>query len=171
MAYLKLRICLVGLSMAFTANMIVYRITKHKFAADIKGTGAALFPGRWNKSGTPVLYTGITKEIALLETIVHATPMIVSDLDILTIEIPDDSITDLEIPDLPANWAEYPAPTKLSDLGEKWVLAGLTIALKIPSCIINTSYNVILNCNHLNFSSVNVLDHSKFHFDIRLISR
>lgn len=151
--------------------MIVYRITKRKFAAGIKGTGAALFPGRWNKAGTPVIYTGVTKEIALLETIVHATPMIVPDLDILTIEIPDDSVTELEIPDLPTNWAEYPAPTKLSDLGENWVLAGITIALKVPSCIINSSYNVILNCNHLDFKRVKVLDHSKFHFDIRLITR
>ncbi|MEO7176711.1 MAG: RES family NAD+ phosphorylase [Saprospiraceae bacterium] len=157
--------------MVYTANMIVYRITKHKFAADITGRGAALFPGRWNKFGRPVLYAGLGREIALLETIVHATPLIVSDLDILTIEIPDDSITELEIPDLPANWAEYPAPSKLSDLGEKWILEGLTIALKVPSSIINTSYNVILNCNHLDFSRVKVLDHSKFHLDMRLIGR
>jgi len=157
--------------MVFTANMIVYRITKHNFAADIKGTGAALFSGRWNKAGMPVLYTGISKEIALLETIVHATPMIVTDLDILTIEIPDDSITELEIKDLPANWAEYPAPTKLSDTGKSWVLAGLTVALKVPSCIINTSYNVILNFNHSDYRKVKVLDHSKFHFDLRLITR
>lgn len=171
MGYLKLKICLVGLNMEYSVSMIVYRITKRRFAADIKGTGAALFPGRWNKSGTPVLYTSMTKEIALLETIVHATPMIVPDLDILTIEIPDNSITELEIRDLPANWAEYPAPTKLSDLGENWVLMNYTVALKVPSCIINTSYNVILNCNHSNFSKVKVLDHSKFHFDMRLITR
>ena len=171
MAYLKLRICLVGLSTAFIVNMIVYRIAKHKFAADITGKGAALFPGRWNKSGTPVLYTGLPKEIALLETILHATPLIVHDLDILTIEIPDNSISEIKIPELPANWAEYPAPTRLSDLGENWILAGLTIALKIPSCIIETSYNVILNCNHPDFNRVKVLDHSKFHFDLRLITR
>lgn len=155
----------------FIADMIVYRIAKSKFAADITGTVAALFPGRWNKFGAPVLYTGITKEIALLEILVHATPMIVPDLDILTIEIPDDSITELEIADLPDNCAEYPAPMKLSDLGENWVLKSSTIALKVPSCIINTSYNVILNCNHPDFSRVRVLDQSKFHFDMRLITR
>ncbi len=151
--------------------MIVYRITKTKFAADMKGTGAAKFPGRWNKSGTPVLYTGMSKEIALLETLVHATPMIVPDLDLLTIEIPDDSITEFQIPDLPINWTEYPAPIKLSDLGENWILKGEAIALKVPSCIITNSHIIILNCNHLDFSKVKVLDRIKFHFDVRLIKR
>jgi RES domain-containing protein len=151
--------------------MLVYRITKSRYAADLKGTGAALFPGRWNKFGTAVFYTGMTKEIALLETIVHATPMIFPDLDILTFEIPDDSITEFAIPELPENWAEYPAPNRLANLGEHWVLKGVTLALKVPSSIIDTAFNIILNCNHREFSKVKLLDHSKFNFDIRLIMR
>lgn len=62
-----------------------------------------------NKPGTPVLCTGMTKEIALLETIFHATPMSFADLEILTIEISDDSITVVEIADLNENWTGYPA--------------------------------------------------------------
>ncbi|MDY0341952.1 MAG: RES family NAD+ phosphorylase [Lentimicrobium sp.] len=72
--------------------MIVYRITQRKRAGDIHGTGATLYPGRWNKRGTPILYTGESKEMALLETIVYIPPMLIPDLDILTLEIPDDSI-------------------------------------------------------------------------------
>ncbi|MEO6133168.1 MAG: RES family NAD+ phosphorylase [Saprospiraceae bacterium] len=149
--------------------MIAYRITPRKYSADIHGSGAAMFPGRWNKYGTPVLYTGGTKEIALLETIVHLPSGIVPALDILTIEIPDNSITELTIRDLPSNWSAYPAPTSLSQLGEDWVIKGVTIALKVPSCIINTSHNIILNCKHVNYKKVKVLDHRKFHFDLRLI--
>ena len=67
--------------------MLVYRITGKKYANDISGTGAAIFGGRWNKKGTPVLYTGGSKEIALLETIVHTPPMLVPDLDILTFDL------------------------------------------------------------------------------------
>jgi len=150
--------------------MIVYRITTRNRASDIQGTGAALFPGRWNKKGTPVLYTGETKEIALLEIIVHTPPMIIPDLDILTIEIPDDSITELKVTDLPKNWSRYPAPLILVEIGEKWILNGDTIALKVPSCIIHTSFNFILNCNHKNYRKVKVLDHRQFQFDPRLIS-
>ncbi|MDY0077213.1 MAG: RES family NAD+ phosphorylase [Bacteroidales bacterium] len=150
--------------------MKVYRITKRKQAADIQGTGAALYPGRWNKKGTPVLYTGESKEIALLETIVHIPPMLIPDLDILTIEIPDDSITEIIATNLPPNWFKYPAPEILSEIGESWISEGKTLALKVPSCIITSSFNYILNCNHKDFNRIKIFDHSEFLFDPRLKS-
>lgn len=150
--------------------MKVYRITSKKHAKDVSGTGAAIFGGRWNKKGTPVLYTGENKEIALLETIVHTPPMLVPDLDILTFEIPDDSITTLIIKDLPRNWKDYPAPTILAYLGEEWIQKEETIALKVPSCIIQSSHNYILNCQHSEFRKVKLISHEDFHFDSRLNS-
>lgn len=150
--------------------MIVYRITGKKHAKDLSGTGAAIYGGRWNKKGTPVLYTGETKEIALLETIVHTPPMLVPDLDILTIEIPDDSITEIAIKNLPKNWIDYPAPSILAQIGEDWVKKADTLALKVPSCIIHSASNYILNCRHEKYPKIRVIDHSDFHFDSRLNS-
>jgi len=149
--------------------MIIYRITARKHSSDISGTGAAIYPGRWNKKGTPVLYAGESKEIALLETIVHSPPMLIPEMDLLTIEIPDGSITTIEIPDLPRNWSKYPAPVILAEIGGRWAMEGNTIALKVPSCIISSSNNYILNCNHQEYQKVKILDHSPFYFDPRLI--
>jgi RES domain-containing protein len=151
--------------------MLVYRITKRKFSADISGTGSALFPGRWNKFGTPVLYTGETKEIALLEILVNASSLIINDLDILTLEIPDSSISELKISELPKNWNEYPPPSKLAYIGQEWVFKGETLALRVPSCIIQSSRNVVLNCNHKDFKEVKVINHSKFELDTRFTKR
>ena len=148
--------------------MIVYRITRSKHAADISGTGAARYPGRWNIKGTPVLYTGENKEIALLENIVHIPPMMTPELYILTIEIPDDSISELRIRDLPGNWAQFPAPSILAEIGQTWAEKEETIALKVPSSIIYSSNNFILNCNHTNNNMVKILDQRKFYFDARL---
>ncbi len=148
--------------------MIVYRITKSKRASDISGYGASIYPGRWNKKGMFVLYTGESKEIALLENIVHIPPMMSPELDILTIEIPDNSITILTPEDLPKNWHQFPAPTVLSDIGKEWVDKGKTIALKVPSSIIHSAYNIILNCKHKDYKSVKILGQKKFHFDSRL---
>ncbi len=150
--------------------MLVYRITGKKFAKDILGTGAAMYGGRWNKKGTPVLYTGESKEIALLETIVQTPPMLAPDLDILTFEIPDDSITEIKIKDLPLNWLAYPAPSILAKLGEDWIKKGKTITLKVPSCIIHSSHNYILNCSHVDYRKVKLIEHKNFHFDSRLNS-
>ncbi|MFT5820060.1 MAG: RES domain-containing protein [Crocinitomix sp.] len=149
--------------------MIVYRITSHKFSSDISGTGAALYGGRWNKKGSSILYTGESKDIALLETVVHTPPMLVPNLDIVTLEIPDDSISELTISDLPINWMDYPAPSILAELAEQWILENKTIALKVPSCIIHSSHNYLLNCRHPDFNSkVKVMELINFHFDSRL---
>lgn len=149
--------------------MIVYRIAKSKNTSDISGIGASLYPGRWNKKGSPVLYTGENKEIALLETIVHIPPSISPDLDILTIELPDNSLTILDINDLPKNWAQYPSPTILSEMGQQWIDNDNTIALQVPSSIIHSSKIIILNCNHPRYGEVKILDKKKFYFDSRLI--
>ena len=49
------------------------------------------------------------KKIALIETIVHTPPMIVPKLDIITLEIPNESITSITIDMLTQNWKVYPA--------------------------------------------------------------
>ena len=148
--------------------MIIYRITEKKHAGDLAGTGAAVYGGRWNKKGTPVLYTGENIEIALLETIVHVPPLLVPDLVLLTLEIPDHSVTEIELSKLPKNWKAYPAPSILSEIAEAWVNERKTIALKVPSCIIHSSHNFILNCNHPDYSQVKLIDQQDFAFDIRL---
>lgn len=149
--------------------MHVYRITGRKYANDLTGRGAAMFGGRWNKKGSPVLYTGENKEIALLETLVHTPSLLIPELDILTLDIPDNSITAIEITDLPKNWAVYPAPVILSEIGEKWIKESITIALKVPSCIIYSAHNYILNCRHPEYSKIRLIDQKRFKFDTRLI--
>ena len=149
--------------------MHVYRITGRKYANDLTGRGAAMFGGRWNKKGSPVLYTGENKEIALLETLVHTPSLLIPELDILTLDIPDNSITAIEITDLPKNWAVYPAPVILSEIGERWIKESITIALKVPSCIIYSAHNFILNCRHPEYSKIRLIDQKKFKFDTRLM--
>ena len=149
--------------------MIVYRITNSLHASDLSGAGAALYPGRWNRKGTPVLYTGERREIALLEYIVHVPPLLMPKLDMLTIEIPGNSIKELKPKDLPSNWNQYPAPSILAEIGQEWIENNSTIALKVPSCIIETSNNYILNCNHKDYGMVRIIEQKEFHLDTRLI--
>ena len=149
--------------------MIVYRITKSSHASDISGTGASLYPGRWNKKGTAVLYTSERIEIALLETIVHIPPLLCPQLDLLTIKIPDEHVVVVTIPELPRNWYHYPAPDLLAEIGQQWVDQGKSLAFKVPSCVVHTSNNFILNCNHKDYAQVTVLEKKEFYFDKRLM--
>lgn len=148
--------------------MLIYRITKSKHASDISGTGAALFPGRWNKKANPVLYTAETIDIALLEIVVHTPPLLIPELDLLTIQIPDNSIIQYSVKDLPENWFHYPAPTILSEIGQSWIDDGKYLALKVPSSIIHTSHIILLNCKHKNYKKVKIIKQQNFYFDTRL---
>jgi RES domain-containing protein len=149
--------------------MILYRITKSKYAADLSGYGAAIHPGRWNKRGTSVLYTGMTAEIALLETLVQLPNMLTPRLDMVTIQIPDKSCFEYSIADLPENWSNYPAPTILAEIGQRWVNENKYLGLIVPSCIIPTAKNVVLNCQHVRYREVSIVDQKPFQIDKRLI--
>ena len=49
--------------------MLLYRISKSKYAKDLSGEGARRAGGRWNFKGTPVVYTADSTALATLETL------------------------------------------------------------------------------------------------------
>lgn len=149
--------------------MIVYRITKSKRASDLSGTGAALYPGRWNKKGVPVLYTGENPEIALLANLLHIPALMAPNLDIVSIEVPDDSMTSILVSQLPEYWFHFPAPDMLAEIGHQWIDKGDTLALCVPSAIIHTSHNFIFNCHHPLYDDIKIIDQKPFYLDTRLL--
>ena len=104
-----------------------------------------------------------------METIVHTPPLLIPRLDLLTIEVPNDSISEFKKEDLPSNWKQYPAPDILAQLGQNWVRSMETIALRVPSCIVDQVNNIILNCTHPEYDSrVEIKNIEEFFFDRRL---
>jgi len=148
--------------------MEIFRITNKKYADDLTGKGAALNGGRWNKVGTPVLYCGASVEIALLETIVHLPANFAPNLILLTLQIPNDSIDAITVSELPKKWYKHPAPEVLAEIGDAWTKSNSSIALKVPSVIVHTAHNFVLNCSHPKYQKVKVLKKQPFPLDGRL---
>lgn len=137
--------------------MIVYRISKEKWAKDLSGLGAEKAGGRWNPRGIPVLYTSINSSLAILELLVHMDyDLLPNDMVLARINIPDGSIKELTEVDLPKNWRDNPAPDSLKELGRGWVKANKQLALKVPSAVNPIEHNYILNVDHPLFSRVMV---------------
>ncbi|MBS9525536.1 RES family NAD+ phosphorylase [Litoribacter ruber] len=148
--------------------MLVFRLASTKYSRDLSGTGSSLFGGRWNKKGSPVLYTGESREIALLEALVNIPPMVLPEMDMITLQIPSNSIIELKFSDLPPNWRDYPAPSVLAEITEEWIVSKDSLALKVPSAIIDTSHNYIINCAHKLHSKLKIKEVKAFKFDTRL---
>jgi RES domain-containing protein len=70
---------------------------------------------------------------------------------------------------LPADWAQSPAPSELQDLGKDWVMSGRTAVLCVPSAVIAHEVNVLINPAHHEAAHIRALAPKPFVFDPRLI--
>jgi RES domain-containing protein len=150
--------------------MIVYRLTRSKFKNDLSGKGAEIAGGRWNSIGTPVLYTGESRALCLLEIAVH-TPLNIVPVDYLmiTIEIPDSAkIREILVKDLPPHWRSFPEMQFTQKLGDKFFHEGKYLALRVPSAVVSGDHNILVNPLHADFRNVKVVSTEVYGFDERL---
>lgn len=150
--------------------MRVYRLSKSKYAHDLRGTGAKRFGGRWNKRGTPCIYSSESRALAVLEYSVNANvDLIPRALSICVFEIDYKRVKEVKTQTVPGNWKEIPAPLSTKEFGTDLLDDGIPI-LKIPSIVIPGEYNYILNpmTDKNHFKLVDIRD---FVFDLRIKSR
>jgi RES domain-containing protein len=151
--------------------MKVYRISKCKYIDDLSGAGAAVFPGRWHSKGTYILYTASTPSLALLESVVHISNIIVADYCMICLEIPGDKILEIGIEDLPNDWFENPPPDKLKFYGDTFIAETKFLALKLPSAIMPEESNFLLNPHHKDFKLVKKIYTRNIPIDRRLLKK
>lgn len=151
--------------------MKVYRISKCKYIDDLSGAGAAMFPGRWHGRGTYILYTASTASLALLESVVHISNIIVADYCMICLDIPEDKILAIDIKSLPDDWFENPPPDKLKFYGDSFVAQNKFLALKLPSAIMPEENNYLLNPRHKDFKLVKKIYTRHVPIDERLLKK
>ncbi len=147
--------------------MILYRIVKCAYA-DLSGTGARLYGGRWNSEGRSMVYLTSSRSLAVLEALVHLSPTnLPNDFCIMIIDAPDDIAT-ITTEQLPAHWHEYPEPNNLKEIGNKFLAEKKHLLLKVPSAIVKEEYNYLLNPQHHDAGLVKIINTGPFLFDQRL---
>ena len=152
--------------------MIVWRICKRRYASNsLEGEGARLFGGRWNLPGVPIVYTSETLSLAALELLVHVDPADApADLVSVSIEVPDDLATNQPI-DLPADWRAVPVPPSTQHYGSEWQARAREPLLRLPSAVVPTEFNRLINPLHPEARRVAIVDVAAFSLDPRLIGR
>lgn len=152
--------------------MHVWRICKRAYArAPLTGEGGLRVSGRWHTAKRPVVYTSGSLALASLEALVHADPELApSDLVAVEVEIPASvRVTQIDRDDLPRGWQRYPAPAALQGIGNEWLAAGRTAVLGVPSAIVPSERNYLVNPSHSDARRIRVIAKAAFVLDPRLL--
>ena len=146
-----------------------WRLTKTKHLATAwDGEGARRSGGRWNSVGTAVVYTSATLSLALVETLVHITSGVLPAYSAVPIEFDESLVATLEAKDLPPNWRADPAPPTVRAIGDSWVRAATSAALRVPSVVVPVEFNYVFSPQHPDFARVSIGAPMPFPFDARL---
>jgi len=154
--------------------MKVWRLTKTRYASSaFDGEGARIYGARWNSRGTRVAYASSSSALAVLEVLVHLTGGGGSAVgySLISGTVPDSSIEELAPGLLPKDWKTSPVPPSAQLVGDEWIKSGRSLALKVPSVIVDDGFNILINPEHAAFAQVTIDSISTFGFDPRLILR
>lgn len=147
-----------------------WRIVKEKHALTaFDGEGARLYGGRWNSTGTRMVYTSGSLSLAALESLVRLNPPLKLKYVAIPIEFDDALMEIIHIGTLPARWTEAPPPPSTRLIGDRWVTEARSPVLELPSVLIRTEPNYLLNPAHPDFKGIHIGKPVPFAFDPRLL--
>ncbi len=147
-----------------------WRIVRENHAATaLDGEGARRYGGRWNSPGTRVVYASATLSLAALELLVHLLPPVRFRYVAIPIEFDDGLVEVVSMDSLPIEWTEEPPPQSTQWMGDRWVEEGRSAVLRLPSVIVPTEPNYLLNPAHPDFRKVRIGAPAPFAFDPRLL--
>lgn len=149
-----------------------WRLIKSRHAAAaFDGEGARLHGGRWNSPGTRVAYASDSIALAALEVLAHLqSTAVLQAYSVVSLSFPDESVELLTTSLLPARWRRFPSPPENQAIGDQWVAQGRSLILRVPSAIIPSAANFLINPSHPEFAKVVIGRPERFAFDRRLLS-
>jgi len=147
--------------------MVLWRISRHR---DLDGNGGLRAAGRWHERGFPIVYFAETPAGALLEVCVHTSANdIPPSYTLLEVTVGRGiSLETVDVKSLPRNWSENLKETR--SLGSQWLRSMRTALLRVPSAIVPSTSNVLLNPRHEDSKKIRITSLTEYPFDVRLKS-
>jgi RES domain-containing protein len=147
-----------------------WRITKARHAATaFTGGGAKAYGGRWNSPGTAVVYTAGSISLAILEMLVNMqTQDLMRHYVIFPVAFDHRLMTTVNPAALPPAWRRSPSPASVQRVGDAWVAGSGSAVLRLPSVIVPSEWNYLLNPAHPDFASCTIGLKQQIKLDPRL---
>lgn len=153
--------------------MRTWRICREAYAKDpLSGRGGLFTSGRWHTRGRRIVYSSATLSLAALELLVHADKdTLPVDLVQIEIDIPSDlALARVDLSELPKTWRSHPSPSAVQALGNHWLTAMSSAAVMVPSALIPSEWNILINPSHPEAGKILVVSATKFNYAPRLFS-
>ena len=150
--------------------MIVYRLSHAKYVSDLSSSGAA---NRWNRTFQFVIYCSENISLCALELLAHTNGIRpAGEFKIMQIEIKNTVNTNsIDTNELPEHWHQLQAYAHTQMIGSNWYESKSSLCLKIPSAIIQSEFNYIINSQHPDFlKKVKLIATKDFFWDNRFPS-
>ena len=150
-----------------------WSITKARHAATaFTGAGAKTYGGRWNSPGTAVVYTTGSISLAILEMLVNMQAQdLMRHYVIFLVSFDPTLMTTVNPAALPTAWRRSPSPATVQQVGDTWVAGARSAVLRLPSVIVPSEWNYLLNPAHRDFASCTIGPKQRIKLDLRLIKR
>ena len=151
-------------------KITAWRTTRKKYVQEaFTGEGAKRFGGRWNPPGFPAVYVAQSLSLAILELIVHLD----EDSDISRfVAIPvtfDRKLVHVLPPSqLPRDWSALPIAEPSQSVGKKWLSSKKSVLLQVPSSVVPSESNFVINPLHPKFSQLQIGSPQPLHIDQRI---
>lgn len=152
--------------------LTVWRLLTARFAASaFSGEGARRYGGRWNGKGVPMIYTAGSQSLAMLEMLVQDEPLRARYVMIAATLPKNLKIERISAGHLPAAWRDLTLRERLQTLGNEWIKRRSSAVLAVPSAIIPSETNYLLNPLHPSFARIEIGEPQDFITDLRLIRK
>ena len=150
-------------------TVTAWRIVKKKYQANaFSGEGAKEYGGRWNSPGNPVVYTAESQSLAALEMLVHLESAdLLSAYIAFQVTFESSLVFDVAKP-LPKQWDCEPCPRRVCLVGDEWLRSGQSAVLRVPSTLIHSENNYLLNPRHERFGKIKISKPAPFRIHPRL---
>lgn len=151
---------------ASTAPLRVHRVVEAEHASDpFAPTDSG---GRWSPPGRGCVYASLSPAGALLEYLAHNSDGAPPGLMLATAELP--AGTTLAECNEPSTWRDLPYRPEVQQVGANWLGSGRSLALRVPSALVEGEVNVLLDPAHPGYAALQVQALAPLRVDRRLRS-
>jgi RES domain-containing protein len=152
--------------MSFAWRIVQAHVADRAFT----GEGSRRYGGRWNSKGFAIVYTSSSLSLAILEVLVHVPIYgILEEYVYFPVEFDQDFVLPLDMDNLPNNWKNDPPPRAIKQIGDSWVEGRKSVILEVPSTIVPTEKNYLINPALPDIKKLKTGSPTKLEFDPRLI--